>query len=800
MERRESAERALLFALLVVGILVAFGDVIGPDRLLYNRDHSGLYRPYWEAAISSLRRGELPSLTRADPSGAPLEACPIGIYSPLTLILFLSRDLVWTWDLFVVAHFILLAGGALILARTLGADTVGAFAAATVASLAGPVISFENLTLALMGFAWAPWVYAAFVRMLRAPSPLTVGLLALALGFHLQTPEPVLALLDLAAGLAIVLVVRPRLTRALVLAGIAALVLGLAIASVSLMPVLEFLPAARRGGGFSYTEASQWSLHPAQLVELIAPSFWTPPDALFVNVPEISGDPRGPYLYSLYFGTALFLAPAAMFAPIPRRARVALACGVVLSLLIAAGPLTPIHRALWSLPILRSGRYPVKYTLITTTCFAALAPLAVLGAKRKPQALVVSSAVGLLASIVLLQVASSAELARFLEGAVKPAGELRYQGLDAASMARIAVEHMTGRALHGLILCAMLGLAALALLRRPSKRTELAVPMIVLIDLATGARFSVFGASVESTQGPSPPIVERLKSDDRRVFFLLPDGRGAEIAHQDGGTYFEDYVRSKSARGHWLHDGVRRFEELDRNALSNAHTILAFRLLAQARGDRALRILARAGVAWIGSWIDIPGHPESMIAEVPGEPPERFTPIEGVRPYARAYARWRSVDDSIPGHDLFELLADEARWNDAVLWSPGQGDRTATSSACEAMQTVEIEPDRAPERIALRYRGPCEALLVVLESVVPGWTVSVDSAPTELLEAELGFIAARVPAGEHRVLFTYAPKNRRWAKVALAAFLASLGALSLGLRRSAPSRRRWGLSAPTRGA
>lgn len=48
----------------------------------------------------------------------------------------------------------------------------------------------------------------------------------------------------------------------------------------------------------------------------------------------------------------------------------------MLTVLVAMGEHTPLHRWLVSLPILSSGRYAVKYTLLTTACLAPLVALA----------------------------------------------------------------------------------------------------------------------------------------------------------------------------------------------------------------------------------------------------------------------------------------------------------------------------------------------------------------------------------------------------------------------------------------
>jgi hypothetical protein len=73
--------------------------------------------------------------------------------------------------------------------------------------------------------------------------------------------------------------------------------------------------------------------------------------------------------------------------------------------------------------------------------------------------------------------------------------------------------------------------------------------------------------------------------------------------------------------------------------------------------------------------------------------------------------------------------------------------------------------------IEVEVSAACETIVVALEVKMIGWTVSIDGAPAKLREAEYGFLAAHVPAGEHRVRFEYRPLAQRWALVSLFAFL-----------------------------
>jgi uncharacterized membrane protein YfhO len=71
-------------------------------------------------------------------------------------------------------------------------------------------------------------------------------------------------------------------------------------------------------------------------------------------------------------------------------------------------------------------------------------------------------------------------------------------------------------------------------------------------------------------------------------------------------------------------------------------------------------------------------------------------------------------------------------------------------------------------------------VLVLADTWMPGWSAELDGRPAELRPANLAFRAVAVPAGEHRVRFTYASAawttGSRIGAVACAAWLVLAGA------------------------
>jgi hypothetical protein len=86
---------------------------------------------------------------------------------------------------------------------------------------------------------------------------------------------------------------------------------------------------------------------------------------------------------------------------------------------------------------------------------------------------------------------------------------------------------------------------------------------------------------------------------------------------------------------------------------------------------------------------------------------------------------------------------------------------------------AEIE-SYEPERVEIATDSPRDGFLVLSDTYRPGWSASVDSAPSPILRAHAAFRAVSVPAGKHRVVFLYRPASLR---LGAAVSLLALGVL-----------------------
>jgi hypothetical protein len=64
-----------------------------------------------------------------------------------------------------------------------------------------------------------------------------------------------------------------------------------------------------------------------------------------------------------------------------------------------------------------------------------------------------------------------------------------------------------------------------------------------------------------------------------------------------------------------------------------------------------------------------------------------------------------------------------------------------------------------PDRVVVETTEEGDGWLVLTDAWYPGWRATVDGAPAEIMRADVLFRGVRVPAGRHRVEFTYAPMS-----------------------------------------
>jgi hypothetical protein len=755
-----NARRAIPLLVIVLAVGIAFSEVLGPERGLYFRDHELVFRPLWWSVWTQVRSGEWPSLNLAHPSGMPIEtSVNAALYTPLTILLFLG-DFDFTYDLFVAFHFVSTAIGAHLAARRFGAEPRVAAVVALVWALSGPVFSFENLVVGLVSVSWLPWFAWACHRALSRPSPGEAGLLAAVLAFQLQGMMPEIVLFDALIVIGLWLSIRPEIGPRLFLVLGAAVILSFGLAAVDLGPLWEGFAGTRRAAGFAYEERAGWAFRPLQIVELVAPSFWSPPDLLFFNVPEATGSIQDPpYLLSLYFGAAV---PLALAAPLRTDRRVHwVVAATIFFFLVAAGPLTPLHRVLTSLPLLRSGRYAVKYMLFVAAGVSILAGITVSRFEQNARKLAFISGAVAFVSLAAFIVLGMPEIRELLARHARPfKSGLPFELFAQTDISTLALSEMRARLAHGLASSsALLGLVLVA--RRGwlnETGARLAVSALVALDLSLAAAHALPSAKIATTRLPGE-VSEKIGGRRQRV--LASDAPPVPTL---GGTPFEDYVAHRARHGFGTFDQIRRFESLDVDGQAPA---VWDGVVAKSRAlpwSELRAVLARAGVGHylFGKRTDDPLTLEYR--DLGGEP-IYVHELSGSRPYVFASGAWRTVAEEA----LVASLADASLDSTTIVVGSGSGlAETSTRTDCRAEVRID-EQKTSFGRIRATVDADCAVVAVVQEIARARWSVTVDGEKVEARVADAGFIAAAVPAGTHSFEARYVPATREWLWVSIVA-------------------------------
>jgi hypothetical protein len=116
-----------------------------------------------------------------------------------------------------------------------------------------------------------------------------------------------------------------------------------------------------------------------------------------------------------------------------------------------------------------------------------------------------------------------------------------------------------------------------------------------------------------------------------------------------------------------------------------------------------------------------------------------------------------------------------------------EGEPLARDPAWDPDRARALLVARSAGRVALSVRLPARGVLVLLDSWEAGWRATVDGAAAPVLRADAAFRAVRVPAGEHRVEFSYVPPGLREGLGLGIAGLLGLALAALRLRDDSPA-------------
>jgi hypothetical protein len=208
----------------------------------------------------------------------------IGMFYPLNFFFLLPIPPYYALTLFILTHFGLAGVFMYSLIRWLVGSRVGAFLSALAFMLGGFLVA-QVIDLNLMtGGIWLPLIFLFFVRAMKSQSFWYAFLTGLAIGFQALTANPQIIFLSgflLAFYYLFRIAVGWRreqeplklcLTWSAILA--LALIVGLGLSAIQIIPTIELAKLSSRRSGLSYDIFTFISLPPWHLLTLLLPNLW----------------------------------------------------------------------------------------------------------------------------------------------------------------------------------------------------------------------------------------------------------------------------------------------------------------------------------------------------------------------------------------------------------------------------------------------------------------------------------------------------------------------------------------------
>jgi len=540
-----------------------------------------------------------------------------------------------------------------------------------------------------------------------------------------------------------------------------ALVLGFALASIQLMPFLEYIKFSPRGAEGStstgYAYGTGWSMPPEEVFGTLWPAFMG-------NLGNYWG--RNPFkTHSDYIGVVTLILASFGFRLEGRRKLawffVFLA---VYGLLYAFGGYTPFYRIPYTiLPGISKTRVPSMIFFLVSFSMAALAAMGVQAlrdmddAARRKRITVGAAALGALTLLAVL-------------GGFQPIMEIV---ADPQRLGGIIANYPVFRLDAVRVL--VFGLLAAGLLwrRLPAVGWGFALGALVLLDLWSVERqFIQWSPPARESFAPDG-VVDAIRPDSAGPFRVLPYG-----VYDENRNYLM-YHRIRSVLGYNGQE-LHRYDELlgGKNVWKNLGSPSLWRLLAVKYVVVAQPVEA-AGLTQVAG--PVPAHDGQQVYVY------RF---DGAQPFASLVPLAVKVpeDQAIP--TLVDPRFDGRRFVLVPTDAPiGVSAPLGATTPIDDAVTTEM-PREGQYRFTLAAPAPSDAVLSVSENFYPDWHATVDGTPVPVVRAQFSLMAVPVPAGARVVELTFRSEAYRRGRVVTLVILGGLLLLAAAeiARRGRPAR------------
>ncbi len=740
-----------------VGDILALG-VLGAATLLFfwrllsgqvwmpagGGDLAQFLYPTYRFAAEWWRRGIIPLWNPYLFAGAPFVGdIQSGIFYPINLItVLISNPLTFRdMEFLSVLHFLIAGAGMYAFLRFSNPQSPVSRSAALAGAVAFEfsdlfITHFGNLNLIAV-VAWTPLVLLFYRRSVRDRHPALAAIagIVLAVAFfagHIQAFLFVIIALILWALYEFAdrcrSAVGGRSSSVLPFAMLALTgVVAIGLAAPSLFPNIEMTQYTLRAE-YSYEQAAQYSLPPAELIGLFVPGF-------FGRGPQVAWGPW-PRVEVGYIGILPLV--LAFLALLLRRDRLTQFLGIfaLLGLALALGGYSILQGWLYQFaPGFGQLRAPARFIFLFDFAIAALAALGfdvLLHALPHASALLFKRIVRV-APWVFLLIALAAGSTGFAMLALG-------QGQDPVLFNRMA--NATNALVFFILL---LGLSVALVVARGTRFFRRGAWAVLALALIFFDLFSL-GAYVDIT------------TDDPARAFQHPE---AVVFLTSQPELFRIDARDTGVDAAWSADTGILYGLFDVNG-DNPLVLADYERYWQSLGSRSTTLYDLLNVRYLIGPKNVPLDRAKFKLAFDGDPALEIHENSNVLPRASIVFDRRPVGDHAGA--LEAIHAPDFDPSRTVVLEGGSGEyrvqnteyRTKRIEYGDAKASAKIT-GYGPNEIALETLSGGDGVLVLSEVYYPGWRAWVDDREVEVLRADYLFRAVELPAGDHRVRLIYDP-------------------------------------------
>ncbi|MCC6548271.1 YfhO family protein [Candidatus Sumerlaeota bacterium] len=710
----------LTAALLAPPLLAGGGNILGSRT----GDLGAIYHHQWNFCRDSILAGDFPAWNHFTFCGNPFVAnMEARVFYPPQLAM-LPLPTAWGINLTIFIHWMLCGYFAWLLARKLRLEATAALLTGTVFMLSGPNAAclFPGHMSVIMVIAWFPLLLWFVEHLIDGITPgrIAAGATALALSILAGHPQILFysSFLILVYTLARAAMIGVRQVAALVASVGAMTVLGVMMSAVQLLPTW-FMQKEGSRQVMTFDNAATFSIAPRDLLTFLLPGLFGD------NITSPFWGGWYPWVIAVFMGvgTMMLLMIGLLHA---RRCKPMIAMAVVgaLSLLIALGSFTPVFKALYSFfPGFDFFRGSAK---ILSHAALAIAVVSGYGLQmlveerfRKAHALIfacfgIVAGITALVPMYLRADGGTGYVSWMREIASSPANiEINATNFIHPVIVKAVSDQLFRQSIRLLVLAS--GVLVLAVLRYRMRNPRLVgIGFLLLIagDLFFAHRRYV--ATFDGDTGGAKALADRVDLDTR--------------------IYWNDPTSSPNAAlsGRFLsvsgYESIfpRRFAMM-LNGLNN-QPLAGWNSTAELNPPDAARFFS-ARFVYSGS-------------------------LEGLAP--------PTIPRAMIHHDWQTAASGEL----ALQQFLSRRDVTAppiidSSTGSVSVRTSPHPPqpahvvEQTASSLAITTSSAHDGLLYVTDNLTPGWSASIDGAPTRILGANHAFRAVEVPAGGHTVVFRY---------------------------------------------